>query len=170
MNLENLIKLIFLPLLVHAGLMFFQSFRKGPSQYDDLLGIQINNLKDNMKVQELLDVKLCNRLWCKDLLAGVIVWSKCLRIIGLLPFLLYFIYFFLLFTEGVFKEQVDIELLFYITFVVAIVFQLLYILLKFYSNIPELLRHLHKDYKNSSFLPILFDIIPLWKRSVINGS
>lgn len=165
MNLEKLLGWVAIPILFHAILLFFQSFRKGPSQYDDLLDIQIDGLSNTMKLQALFDVNLSNnRFFCKDILTAALVWSNSLRRLGLIPIMLYILFFLLLLTRGAFKEQVNIQLLFDIIIGVAISLQVLHVLLKAYSNIPELLRCLHKDYKDSSFLLVLFDIVPLLRR------
>lgn len=164
MTIEAIFVVIGLPLFAHAGLIFIQSFRKGPSQYDDLLRVQISGLSNPMSVQELCDIKLCSKFYCKELLASVLIWSNRLRKIGFIPILLYLFFMFLTLFEFVLKEQVNTKLLFSILVSAAILIQVFYVLLKMYSNIPQLLIHLHGNYKNSSYLFVLLDIVPILKR------
>jgi hypothetical protein len=165
MNYETLLGAIFITFSAHAGLAFFQSFKKGPSQHQDLLDIQIDGFSVPASVQQLLDLELLtSKFCCKDLLAAVLIWSKRLRIIGFLPLLLYITSLMLLIGEPVFTKEINVELLSRISSLSALVLQVLYILLKLLSKIPQLLMHLHPDYKNSGFLPILLDIKPLWKK------
>jgi uncharacterized membrane protein YqaE (UPF0057 family) len=171
----NLLDTIFIIIIAHAGLAFLQSFKKGPSQYQNLLEIKIDghsgkpsaghSASGQPNVQELLDLELSKSgFCCKDLLVAVLIWSKLLRIIGFIPILLYSTYIMLSIWEPVFTKQTNVKLLSIISFSSALVLQVLYILLKLFSKIPQLLTRLHSEYKDSDFALILFDIKPLWKK------
>jgi hypothetical protein len=164
MNHETLLGALFIPVIAHAGLAFFQSFRKGPSQHQALLDIQINGLSSPIGVQQLFDIQLLtNKFCCRDLLTAALIWSQRLRTIGFIPILLYLFFVFLLIAKPAFTKETNVELLSSILVGLALSLQLLYVFLKVFSKIPDLLIHLHPDYKGSGFLPILFDIKPLWK-------
>jgi len=164
MTFDTIFVLVGIPLFAHSGLAFFQSFLKGPSQYDDLHDFEISGLPTSVKIQELFKIKLSSgRFCCKDLIAAVLIWSRRLRMIGFLPLMLYVTFIFLLLVKGSFTEDFNVEFLSNILLGVAFLLQVLYILFKLRSNIPQLLMHLPK-YEKASFLLILFDVVPLWKR------
>jgi len=165
MTLENVFLVVAIPLFVHAGLAFLQAFWKGPSQYEALLGLELNGVSSKLNVRQLFAIDLNpSRFTCRDLLVAALIWNRRLRVVGFIPFLLYLLFTVLLITQGAFKEVINVSLVSHIILGSAVSLQVLYIVLKFSSNIPELLMALHPEYKNSSVLSILLDLKPLWKR------
>jgi hypothetical protein len=151
------------PFFAHAGFTFLQCFRKGPSQYNDLLDIQIDNLSCPISIQGLLDTPLPNnpRFYCRDLLVAALIWCRRLRVIGVIPIMLYLIVILLSITKNFFSQEININLLSSILLASAFVLQVLYLIFKVLSKIPELLK-LHKNYAQAKFMPILLDMKPLW--------
>jgi hypothetical protein len=173
MNFENILVLpVGISLLAHSGLIFLQSFLKSPSQYDDINNFKITEILNklsfdsNATIQEFLNTKLPpdNRLCFKDLVTVVLIWSRFLRTIGLLPLMLYIIAIIILLSKFLFTEGFRVELLFNILIWLAFVIQLVYVLCKLISKVSQLLMFLDK-YRNVSFLLILLDIVPLLKKT-----
>lgn len=154
-------------LVSHAGFVFFQVIRKGPSQYDDLLDIHLNNLNASMQLREIFrhrqKSRLGNEFCCKEILKAAIVWATRLRIIGFLPLLIYMLFFIFLLGKPIWKVNVaNFDLVTSIFMISAVAIQAIYIIFKIHSNIADLLRHFHARYRNSAHFKILLDIDPLW--------
>jgi len=153
-------------LVAHAGFVFFQVIKKGPSQYDDLLDIHLSNLNSSMRLREILKHKQNGsgkEFCCKEILRVAIVWATRLRIIGFIPLLIYLLFFIFLLGKPILKKDVaNIDLVTSIFMISAVSIQVVYILLKIHSNIADLLKHFHNRYINSAPLKILLDIEPLW--------
>lgn len=153
------------PLVLHAGLSFFQSFRKGPSQYNDLLTCKVPPCKDNVEVKEFFSKELCEEHDCRELLNGVLLWGRVLRAIGTIPIILYFGILFLVLASGLIKEDaIDVNTIINILFGATIALQICYLVLKRMSPIPSILINLHPKYKTTSFGSVLLDIAPIWKK------
>jgi hypothetical protein len=151
---------ILLPLLAHAGLAFLQAFWKGPSQYDDLIGVEVSGLGNPMKLEDLFKANLTEKISMNKLLIASLVWVPLLRILAFIPAPLYALYILLWYAKGVF-ERLDVNLLSSILFSAAFGIQLLYTLLKAWSDIPVLLMEFSPRYRNISYIFILLDLAPL---------
>jgi len=164
MNLENLF-IYFAPIIViHSLLVFIQAFWKGRSQYDDIFSVEINGLSERISVQDLLCVQLNSRFCCNNLLICALVWSRRLRIVAYIPALLYLFAIILLLARDIFIVDFDTRMLAVVMVVFAFVLQVGYVFLKIYSKIPDILIDLHGNYRASSPLLILFDIVPIWRK------
>ncbi len=90
MTLESLLMVIGVPVFLHAIVVFLQCIRKGPSQYNDLLEVDISdpmneinteNLKSIKDVQSLLDHMLNIEAASKDLFLSVLRNKKYVRVL-----------------------------------------------------------------------------------------
>lgn len=163
MDVINLLPVIIIPLFVHAGLSFFQSVKNGPSQYDAILSIQINHLPSSSNVFTLLNHELEKNHQCRELFSCVLIWIQRLRIIGLIPLILYILCLFLIIFEFILIELVDINFIIMFFLGISILLQIIYLYFKLRSNIPSILLDLHAEYKNCNYLYILLDIAPIIK-------
>lgn len=147
--------------IIPAILAAMQVFKRGPSQYADLLEIPMCEVAKGSHVNAVLEADLNDKFKCRELLAAVTFWRPTLMKFALVPITVYLIAFVL----WVATPALSLSLTSSIEFLwrSAVAFQALYLLGKFISRIPHLLIELHANYSGKSYIFVLIDFTPLWQ-------
>ena len=156
------LSVLLLPAMAHAALAFIQALKKGPSQFDDLLGIMMCPVPVDTPVGDVLDISLGSKYKCHTLMLAVTFWRLLLRRLGLLPGFIYLIWLFLALCSNAMEASYAPVLT--VLVIAAGLLQITYLVLKIVSNIPSLLLDMHITYRNSNYLIVLLDIAPLSRK------
>ncbi len=164
MNIDGILTAASIPLFIHACLIFFQSVKVGPSQYDSLLSININGLSESLNVNEVFNHRINKEYCCQEIFSSILIWAGRLRILGFIPLILYTFCLFIFLSEFVLKDQINTNFITNSLYGSAIAVQFIYVYSKIKSNIPSILLDLLKEeYQKSNFIYIVLDISPILK-------
>ena len=154
--------------LSHSFLIFLESLKVSQSQYDDLLEINLKNLAVEIKFYDLLNRLQFDSNKNNHTTHSVIkaFWGlKLLRILGFVPFILFFFTGIIALFQNIFISQLDFGNLCLILVGLIFVIEVIFVSIKMGLNIPSILMNLNPRYKDKNYLLVLFSIYPFWKNN-----
>lgn len=153
-------------IIIHAFLIFLEALKVGPTQHNGLLDLKIIRIGNKMRFLKVLKAmqkddngtiytveSIIRGHWC----------LKLLRVLGFVPLLVLGTMVSIYGFKDIFNSELPYakvnQILLYCLFII----EFLFISIKIYYKVPDVLIALHPDYHDKTYLKVLFSIFPFWK-------